>query len=58
MDLNNFHVLSLIRLQRVHEKLGTAVTEEVSLHYVRSVARGKDMYCISFRLPVEVAFAE
>jgi len=43
--------------QRVEEKLGRALTEEVSLHLVRSVAPNKDMYCISFSLPREVAFA-
>lgn len=44
--------------QRVEAKLGHPLGEEVSLHLVRSVAPNKDMYCISFRLPREVAFAE
>ncbi|KAI9638795.1 Met-10+ like-protein-domain-containing protein [Dioszegia hungarica] len=30
---------------------------ELNLHFVRSVAPNKDMYCLSFRLPREVAFA-
>jgi len=44
-------------LQRVEDKLGHPLTEEVSLHLVRSVAPNKEMYCISFRLPRAVAFA-
>ncbi|KAF8078969.1 Met-10+ like-protein-domain-containing protein [Lyophyllum atratum] len=35
-------------------QLGAALTTDVSLHLVRSVAPGKEMYCISFRLPSEV----
>ncbi|KAI0033995.1 Met-10+ like-protein-domain-containing protein [Vararia minispora EC-137] len=44
--------------QRVGEQLGRALgaDDEVSLHLVRSVAPNKDMYCISFRLPRDVAF--
>ncbi|TFK30950.1 hypothetical protein FA15DRAFT_580267 [Coprinopsis marcescibilis] len=42
--------------KRVEEKLGAPLTSEVSLQFVRSVAPNKDMYCISFRLPPEVAF--
>ncbi|KZV70964.1 hypothetical protein PENSPDRAFT_675511 [Peniophora sp. CONT] len=43
--------------QRVHDQLGRALRDEdeVSLHLVRSVAPNKDMYCISFRLPRDVA---
>ncbi|KAH6917030.1 hypothetical protein BKA70DRAFT_1251174 [Coprinopsis sp. MPI-PUGE-AT-0042] len=44
--------------QRVEEKIGAPLTEEVSLHFVRSVAPNKDMYCISFRLPPAVAFSQ
>ncbi|CAA7264835.1 unnamed protein product [Cyclocybe aegerita] len=43
--------------QRVEEKLGHPLGNEISLHLVRSVAPSKEMYCISFRLPREVAFA-
>lgn len=43
--------------QRVEEKLGHPLTPETSLHLVRSVAPNKEMYCISFRLPREVAFS-
>lgn len=43
--------------KRVEEVMGHALEGEVGLHMVRSVAPNKDMYCISFRLPYEVAFA-
>ncbi|KAF8921929.1 Met-10+ like-protein-domain-containing protein [Mucidula mucida] len=38
---------------RVALKLGRRPAEDVSLFHVRSVAPGKEMYCISFRLPRE-----
>ncbi|KAI0361046.1 guanine-N-1-methyltransferase [Trametes cingulata] len=44
--------------QRVEEKVGHPLGEEVSFHWVRSVAPQKEMYCVSFRLPRAVAFAE
>jgi len=47
----------LIDSQRVEEKLGYPITNDVSFHLVRSVAPNKEMYCVSFRLPTEVAFA-
>lgn len=47
-----------LSLQRVETQLGHALGEETSFHLVRSVAPNKEMYCISFRLPREVAFAE
>ncbi|KAJ6621148.1 S-adenosyl-L-methionine-dependent methyltransferase [Mycena sp. CBHHK59/15] len=43
-------------MKRVEEKIGQPIHEDVSLHLVRAVAPNKDMYCISFRLPVNVAF--
>ncbi|KAG1773006.1 Met-10+ like-protein-domain-containing protein, partial [Suillus occidentalis] len=43
-------------IQRVESKLGHKLDTEVALHMVRSVAPNKDMYCISFRLPRDVAF--
>ena len=42
---------------RVEEKLGSALGDDVTIHHVRSVAPNKEMYCISFRLPRDVAFA-
>ncbi|WVQ74329.1 hypothetical protein IAR50_003928 [Cryptococcus sp. DSM 104548] len=36
----------------------TPQVQDYNLHHVRSVAPNKDMYCLSFRLPREVAFAE
>ena len=44
-------------VQRVEERLGHVLNNEAMFHLVRSVAPGKDMYCISFRLPQDVAFA-
>ncbi|KAF8899081.1 hypothetical protein BD779DRAFT_1689909 [Infundibulicybe gibba] len=43
--------------KRVEDKLGCALSEDVTFHLVRSVAPNKEMYCISFRLPSEAAFA-
>ncbi|KAM6498683.1 Met-10+ like domain containing protein [Amanita muscaria] len=40
---------------RVEEQLG-ATLKEYELHLVRSVAPNKEMYCISFRIPHQVAF--
>ncbi|KAF9270710.1 hypothetical protein L218DRAFT_914991 [Marasmius fiardii PR-910] len=42
-------------LKRAEEKLGHPIIEVHSITFVRSVAPGKDMYCVSFRLPSEVA---
>ncbi|KAI0363619.1 guanine-N-1-methyltransferase [Pilatotrama ljubarskyi] len=44
--------------QRVEEKIGHPLGEEASFRWVRSVAPQKEMYCVSFRLPRAVAFAE
>ncbi|KAI0334419.1 guanine-N-1-methyltransferase [Cubamyces sp. BRFM 1775] len=43
--------------QRVEEKIGHALGEGSTFHWVRSVAPQKEMYCVSFRLPRAVAFA-
>lgn len=40
----------------MEEKLGRPVQDDVAIRKVRSVAPGKEMYCISFRLPLEVAY--
>ncbi|KAF7729879.1 tRNA (guanine(37)-N1)-methyltransferase [Apophysomyces ossiformis] len=45
-------------LERVQQALGASVdNEKTKLHLVRNVAPKKDMYCISFPLSPEVAFA-
>ncbi|KAF8140523.1 Met-10+ like-protein-domain-containing protein [Boletus edulis] len=43
--------------QRAEANIGAELGNEVMFHKVRSVAPNKDMYCISFRLPREVALA-
>lgn len=43
---------------RVAAKLGSVLTDDVNFYLVRSVAPNKNMYCISFRLPPVVAFAQ
>jgi len=42
--------------QRVSERLGV-ILGEASFHFVRAVAPKKDMYCVSFQLPAEVAYS-
>ncbi|KAL1917821.1 uncharacterized protein VTP21DRAFT_3655 [Calcarisporiella thermophila] len=44
-------------LGRVAEAIGAKMDDSATLHFVRSVAPNKDMYCVSFRLSSEVAFA-
>ncbi|WVQ96073.1 hypothetical protein IAU59_003173 [Kwoniella sp. CBS 9459] len=47
-------------LARATQYLGYTLTPQsdgYNLHLVRSVAPNKDMYCLTFRLPKEVAFA-
>ncbi|KAG7452246.1 uncharacterized protein BT62DRAFT_881844, partial [Guyanagaster necrorhizus] len=46
------------RARRVEQVLGHPASEDVCIVHVRSVAPGKEMYCISFRLPREVALGE
>ncbi|KAF9967994.1 tRNA(m(1)G37)methyltransferase [Mortierella alpina] len=44
--------------ERVEKVMGGHLElDSVKLHWVRKVAPNKDMYCISFRLPAEIAFA-
>ncbi|ODQ63233.1 hypothetical protein NADFUDRAFT_48142, partial [Nadsonia fulvescens var. elongata DSM 6958] len=44
--------------QRVSNSMKFEIAvEELSFHYVRKVAPTKDMYCITYRIPEEVAFA-
>ncbi|KIJ54333.1 hypothetical protein M422DRAFT_221909 [Sphaerobolus stellatus SS14] len=42
-------------LQRASESLGYPVPEDSAIHFVRRVAPSKDMHCLSFRLPREIA---
>ena len=62
MDIRQVRTIILFRKstyrhsnQRVETTIGHSLVDDVSLHLVRSVAPNKEMYCISFRLPREVA---
>jgi tRNA (guanine37-N1)-methyltransferase len=33
-------------------------SSSINLHWVRTVAPKKDMYCLSFQLPPEIAYAK
>ncbi|TCD64063.1 tRNA(m(1)G37)methyltransferase [Steccherinum ochraceum] len=44
-------------IREAKKVMGAPLEGDVKLHAVRRVAPKKDMYCISFRLPVSVAFA-
>ncbi|KAI8974632.1 Met-10+ like-protein-domain-containing protein [Pilobolus umbonatus] len=43
--------------KRLHQTMGVPVEGDCHLHFVRTVAPKKDMYCVSFRLHPEVAYA-
>ncbi|KAI8370715.1 Met-10+ like-protein-domain-containing protein [Radiomyces spectabilis] len=43
--------------ERLCHAMGSSSDFDVSLHWVRTVAPKKEMYCVSFRLPFEIAFA-
>jgi len=50
---------TVLIIQRASESLGHHLTPDIpgfKLHLVRSVAPHKEMYCLTFRLPREVAF--
>lgn len=40
----------------MEDQIGHRVGEDTVYHWVRSVAPQKEMYCVSFRLPYEVAY--
>ncbi|KAG5358118.1 tRNA (guanine(37)-N1)-methyltransferase [Yarrowia sp. B02] len=46
-------------LERVYKQIDVRLDpQEVDMHWVRKVSPKKDMYCISFELPEEVAWAQ
>ena len=44
-------------VQRAETALGGKLVGEVSWRWVRGVAPNKEMFCLSFQLPYEVAYA-
>ncbi|KAL9952179.1 hypothetical protein ACROYT_G039394 [Oculina patagonica] len=44
--------------EQVEKKLGSSLTSQCSVHFVRDVAPKKVMVCVSFKLPESVAFAD
>jgi tRNA (guanine37-N1)-methyltransferase len=53
------HMFLIYFVQRAEEILGTKLGDNlVKIHRVRDVAPKKEMLCISFKLPEEIAYSE